>query len=67
MFGNRGGTLVLVYEIISQSTIVLRLEFIIKNCGNNTVFIVLTVLTVLIRKCCNDSLFIVSSVYYLIS
>ncbi len=31
-----------VYEMTSQSTIVLRFEFIIKNCGNNTVFIVLT-------------------------
>ncbi len=38
-------------EITSQSTIVLRFEFIIKNCGNNTVFIVLTVF--IIRKCCN--------------
>ena len=44
---------------------VLRLEFIIKNCGNKTVFIVLTVF--IIRKCCNGSLFIVSSVYYLLS
>ena len=54
-----------VYEMTSQSTIVLRLEFIIKNCGNNTDFMVLTVL--IIKKCCNGSLFIVSSVYYLIS
>ncbi len=29
-----------VYEITSKSTIVLRFEFIIKNCDNNTVFIV---------------------------
>ncbi len=49
----------------SQSTIVLRFEFIIKNCGNNTAFTVLTVF--IIKKCCNGSLFIVSSVYYLIS
>ncbi len=41
-----------VNEITSQSTTVLRFEFILKNCGNNTVFIVLTT---------------VSSVYYLIS
>ncbi len=40
-----------VNEITSQSTIVLRFAFIIKNCGNNTVFIVLTV----------------SSIYHLIS
>ena len=46
-----------VYEMTSQSTIVLRLEFIIKNCGNNTVFIVLTVF--IIKKCCNGSLLIV--------
>ena len=45
-----------VYEMTSQSTIVLRFEFIIKNCGNNTVFIVLTVF--IIKKCCNGSLFI---------
>ena len=45
-----------VNEITSQSTIVLRFEFIIKNCGNNTVFIVLTVF--IIKKCCNGSLFI---------
>ena len=48
-----------VYEMTSQSTIVLRFEFVIKNCGNNTVFI--------IKKSCNGSPFIVSSVYYLIS
>ncbi len=48
-----------------KSTIVLRFEFIIKNCGNNTVFIVLTVF--IFKKCCNGSPFIVSSVYYLIS
>ncbi len=51
-----------VYEMTSQSTIVLRFEFIIKNCGNNAVFIVLTVF--IIKKCCNGSPFIVSSVYY---
>ncbi len=55
----------LVYDMTSQSTIVLRFEFIIKNCGNNTVFIVLTVF--IIKKCCNGSPFIVSSIYYLIS
>ena len=54
-----------VNEITAQSTIVLRFEFIITNCGNNTAFIVLTVF--IIKKCCNGSLFIVSSVYYLIS
>ena len=54
-----------VYERTSQSTIVLKFEFIITNCGNSTVFIVLTVFV--IKKCCNGSPFIVSSVYYLIS
>ena len=54
-----------VYEMTSQSKTVLRFEFIIKNCGNNKVFIVLTVF--IIKKGCNGSPFIVSSVYYLIS
>ena len=54
-----------VSEMTSQSTIVLRFDFIIKNCGNNTVFIVLTVF--IIKKCYNGSPFIVSSAYYLIS
>ena len=54
-----------VYEMTSQSTIVWRFEFIIKNCGNNTLFIGLTVF--IIKKCCNGSPFIVSNVHYLIS
>ena len=54
-----------VYEMTSQSTIVLRFEPTTKNRGNNTVFILLTVF--IFKKCCNGSLFIVSSVYYLIS
>ncbi len=48
----------------SQSTIILRFQFIIKNCSNNTVFIVLIVF--IIKKCCNGSPFIVSSVYLFI-
>ena len=61
-------TQVRVNEITSQSTIVLRVEVIIKNCGNNTVFIVLTVF--IIEKCCNGSsiyYLFVSSIYYLTS